>query len=103
MRPRPLLEWPHERPSEKFRVTTMRLRFTVRDLLWLTVVVALFAGYWHERSRHEPKQYDVDLSDDGTTLRIVNNESGVVLSMPSSGLDKHKILQDLAPRHEPRP
>jgi hypothetical protein len=24
----------------------MKLRFTIRDLLWLTVVVALAAGWW---------------------------------------------------------
>jgi hypothetical protein len=26
----------------------MRLRFTIRDLLWLTVVVALAFGWWTE-------------------------------------------------------
>jgi hypothetical protein len=25
-------------------------RFTIRDVLWLMVVVALGAGWWHERS-----------------------------------------------------
>ncbi|HEY2415906.1 MAG TPA: hypothetical protein VGI40_26935 [Pirellulaceae bacterium] len=25
------------------------LRFTIRDLLWLTVVVALLLGMWHQR------------------------------------------------------
>ena len=29
----------------------MRLRFTIRDLLWLTVVVALVVGWWVDR-RH---------------------------------------------------
>ena len=29
----------------------MRLRFTIRDLLWLTVVVAMGLGWWlHDRS-----------------------------------------------------
>ena len=27
----------------------MRLRFTIRDLLWLTVVVALAVGWWLDR------------------------------------------------------
>jgi hypothetical protein len=29
----------------------MRLRFTIRDLLWLTVVVALLTGWWFDRKR----------------------------------------------------
>jgi hypothetical protein len=28
---------------------TMRLRFTIRDLLWLTVVVALAVVWWVDR------------------------------------------------------
>ena len=27
----------------------MRLRFTIRDLLWLTLVVALVVGWWIDR------------------------------------------------------
>ena len=29
----------------------MRLRFTIRDLLWLTVVVALAEGWWLDRAK----------------------------------------------------
>jgi hypothetical protein len=29
----------------------MRVRFTIRDLLWLTLVVALATGWWLDRSR----------------------------------------------------
>jgi hypothetical protein len=29
----------------------MRLRFTIRDLLWLTLVVALAAGWWIDHKR----------------------------------------------------
>jgi hypothetical protein len=29
----------------------MRLRFTIRDLLWLTLVVALAVGWWIDRNR----------------------------------------------------
>jgi hypothetical protein len=31
----------------------MRLRFTIRDLLWLTLVVALTAGWWFDHARSE--------------------------------------------------
>lgn len=75
----------------------MRLRLTTRDLLWLMLVVALFAGNWYERSRCGPRQYDAYLDDDGVTLRIVNNDTGVVLSMPSANLDKQAILRSIAP------
>jgi hypothetical protein len=32
--------------AEQKGVGPMRLRFTIRDLLWLTVVVALAVGWW---------------------------------------------------------
>jgi len=31
----------------------MRLRFTIRDLLWLTVVVAIVAGIWREAAAEQ--------------------------------------------------
>ncbi len=30
----------------------MHLRFTIRELLWLTLVVALAVGWWLERQDH---------------------------------------------------
>jgi hypothetical protein len=32
----------------------MRLRFTIRDLLWLTVVVALAIGWWLDHRKLAP-------------------------------------------------
>ena len=29
----------------------MRIRFTIRDLLWLTLVVGMAVGWWLDRSR----------------------------------------------------
>jgi hypothetical protein len=31
------------------RVAAMRLRFSIRDLLWLTLAVALAVGWWLDR------------------------------------------------------
>jgi hypothetical protein len=32
----------------------MRLRFAIRDLLWLTVVIALAVGWWLDHQRLAP-------------------------------------------------
>jgi hypothetical protein len=32
----------------------MRIRFTIRDLLWLTLVVALATGWWVDHKLHSP-------------------------------------------------
>jgi len=33
----------------------MRLRFTIRDLLWLTLVVALVVGWWVDHRHLAPR------------------------------------------------
>ena len=33
----------------------MRLRFTIRDLLWLTLVAAVLVAWWLDRSRLQSK------------------------------------------------
>jgi hypothetical protein len=38
----------------------MRLRFTIRDLLWLAVVVALAVGWWVDRSSYKDAVRDRD-------------------------------------------
>jgi hypothetical protein len=37
--------------NEKYVTANMRLRFSVRDLLWLTLVVALAVGWWLDRRK----------------------------------------------------
>ncbi len=37
----------------------MRLSFTIRDLLWLTVVVAVAVGWWLDRGRLQ-RQREMD-------------------------------------------
>jgi hypothetical protein len=41
----------------------MKLRFSIRDLLWLTLVAALVAGWWIERSR---QSYTFKINADGS-------------------------------------
>jgi hypothetical protein len=41
----------------------MRLRFTIRDLLWLTVVVALAIAWWADRSRILANPYFTRIPD----------------------------------------
>ena len=35
----------------------MRLRFTIRDLLWLTLVVGLIVGWWVDHSRQPRDEF----------------------------------------------
>ena len=37
----------------------MHLRFTIRDLLWLAVVVALAVGWWLDRQRSENRLAEI--------------------------------------------
>jgi hypothetical protein len=67
----------------------------MRDLLWLTVVSALSVGYWLEYRRHAPRRYDVYVSDDGKTLQLLDNQTGVIRLMKSDSLDRKKIMQDI--------
>jgi len=39
----------------------MRLRFSIRDLLWLTLVVALIVGWWLDRKKLSSMAERVDL------------------------------------------
>jgi hypothetical protein len=54
----------------------MRLRFTIRDLLWLTLVVALGAGWWidHHFDRYHPWVVQQINGD----LRITHKTTGVI-------------------------
>ena len=44
----------------------MRLRFTIRDLLWLAVVVALAVGWWVDHKRLKPSREIDGMNVDGT-------------------------------------
>ena len=35
----------------------MRLRFSIHDLLWLTLVVAILVAWWLD---HKPQRYEID-------------------------------------------
>jgi hypothetical protein len=45
----------------------MRVRFTIRDLLWLTLVVALIVGWWVDRSNLAKKLADEQQTYHGPT------------------------------------
>ena len=46
----------------------MPLRFAIRDLLWLTVVAALAAGWWLDRSRLADRYESLERSSSVTNL-----------------------------------
>jgi hypothetical protein len=62
----------------------MRLRFTIRDLLWLTVVAALAVGWWLKHRYHIAHEEDLgqQLNQADNSLRISEGE-----------LDQHRIRQ----------
>lgn len=58
----------------------MRFRFTLRDLLWLTVVAALAVGWWLDHKPPTPQRYRV-VGRDITTIPepselLLDNETG---------------------------
>ena len=62
----------------------MRLRFTIRDLLWLTLVVAMAVGWWLEhRSWTAANRYTIreipNILPNGsdTNLEITDHETGI--------------------------
>jgi hypothetical protein len=53
--------------AAKRQIAAMRFRFTIRDLLWLTAVVALAVGWWldHRRLTSEPFPSNLSLIIEG--------------------------------------
>jgi len=64
----------------------MPLRFTIRDLLWLTLVVALAVGWCVDHRRLTSDRYRVSVSSDGQTLSLTDSTTGIVLQVPSKSL-----------------
>ena len=56
----------------------MRLRFTIRDLLWLTLVVALAVGWWLDSriATDKSKKLEVQLRD--TAEKLVGTQSALM-------------------------
>jgi len=44
----------------------MRLRFTIRDLLWLTAIVAISIAWWFDHRRQGDQPYTINVAPDGT-------------------------------------
>jgi hypothetical protein len=58
----------------------MRLHFSIRDLLWLTVVVALAVGWWLDRTHLVSlNRYTVTKSENGSPTVIKDNVTGEFL------------------------
>ena len=57
-----------------------KFRFTIRDLLWLTVVVAVLAAWWLD---HRLTRYRIYISNDGQTMTVEDTRSRNIVTMPS--------------------
>jgi hypothetical protein len=66
----------------------MKLRYTIRDLMWFTLVLALCALYWRDHRTPPSTRYQVRQSADGKNLVLIDTDTGVSLSMPSDSLDR---------------
>jgi len=61
----------------------MRFHFSIRDLLWLTLVVALVLGWWFDHSR-QSKRWFVYSERNGQIV-IENSPDGQVLRRAPGG------------------
>jgi len=64
----------------------MKLRFTIRDLLWLTLVVALCMAWWID---HRPPRYEViDVGDEVRDEMLWDHQTGQLRSVGTWALHK---------------
>jgi len=54
----------------------MKFRFTIRDLLWLTLVVAMGVGWWLDHQRLSEPRYSFITEANGTKNVLLDNNSG---------------------------
>jgi hypothetical protein len=54
----------------------MKLRFTIRDLLWLTLVVGLAVGWWLDHKRLTGAHYSFTTEAGGSRTVLLDNDSG---------------------------
>jgi len=69
------------------------MRFTTRDLLWLTAVVALALGWWLDSRRYDWSIKSAQLRKD-----YYNLMSEIARSESQKAIDKQKQLSDLLQR-----
>ena len=62
----------------------MHLRFTIRDSLWLMLVVALAVEWWIDHQQHSPAAYEFQVDTGGIMLI---KHSGETKSIPIDSPD----------------
>jgi len=80
----------------------MRLRFTIRDLLWLTLVVALAVGWWTDHQslklRNRFTVMTVSSTDRGPLPSVLHdNETGEVLVIDTDKWGIGRVVPDPVP------
>ena len=51
----------------------MRVRFTIRDLLWMTLVVAMAVGWWFQSRRAEPRYVVNEFGDSDAHIPVLRD------------------------------
>jgi hypothetical protein len=62
------------------KIIDMKLRFSIRDLLWLTLVVGLCVGWWIDHRRYS--RYSVIIVEDSIRLVDHNRVSEILIKKP---------------------
>jgi hypothetical protein len=84
----------------------MKFRFSVRDLLWLTLVVAMCAGWWISRPRQLNPDYRLSFDGDGKIVFIYEASTGRAWYKAASRDDREwhpKYRDNRSPLDEWRP
>jgi len=80
----------------------MRFRFTIRDLLWLTLVVAMGVAWWIDHRslnlRNRFTVMTVDSTDRGPLPSVLkDNETGEILVTDTDKWKRGRLVPDAAP------
>jgi hypothetical protein len=68
----------------------MRLRFTIRDLLWLTLVVAMAVGWWLEHRSCTNGRY-MFRNINGHAFEIIDTKTGVKIHREDLDLEDFPV------------
>ncbi|HUE74975.1 MAG TPA: hypothetical protein VMP01_29175 [Pirellulaceae bacterium] len=76
------------------------MRFTIRDLLWLTVVVALGVAWWLDRSKVADDRQELQSSErelrriTGTQQKVIEDYGRALMAVPEDVFSRSRQLRN---------